>query len=117
LIRRSAATERRRRSNITRRTTPSHRRGLPKSVVAGDDLIDTFDCSLGPDTVLRNSPRNVQTRTTGPRHPFATITADRFRDDIDDNLVFSTDGHDAVATRYVTASVFRMRLGGGSHCR
>ena len=187
-----------------------HRRGLPKSVVAGDDLTDTFDYSLGPDTVLRNSPRNVQTRTdvdelgrvvritvsgpgaispdesfaydargrlvrhkrkqgdklvedryeydvlgritraslydgttlvestqyafnlpqrtltttlpaggiittkldgvgrtiertTDPRHPFATITADRFRYDIDDNLVFTTDGHDAVATRYDAA--------------
>jgi hypothetical protein len=67
------------------RRFPTHHVAAP----AGDDTLD----GLG---------RPVE-RTTDPRHPFATITADRFRYDIDDDLVFTTDGDDAVATRYGAA--------------
>ncbi|HUJ15456.1 MAG TPA: DUF6531 domain-containing protein, partial [Thermoanaerobaculia bacterium] len=42
-------------------------------------------------------------RSTDPKHPFATITVERRRYDADDNVVFTTDGRDATATRYDAA--------------
>ena len=53
-------------------------------------------------TTLDGLGRTLE-RMTDPRHPFATITSERTRYDADDNVVFSTDGRNATATRYDAA--------------
>ena len=52
--------------------------------------------------VLDSLGRTVQ-RRTDPRHPFATMMVEETRYDLDDNIVFTSDGRSATATRYDAA--------------
>ncbi|MDQ6799900.1 MAG: DUF6531 domain-containing protein, partial [Acidobacteriota bacterium] len=45
----------------------------------------------------------VTERRTDPRHPFATMKVEQTRYDADDNVVFTSDGRSASATRYDAA--------------
>ncbi|HXG59336.1 MAG TPA: Ig-like domain-containing protein, partial [Thermoanaerobaculia bacterium] len=65
-----------------------------------DRLMRTILPAGGTITEMLDGAGRVTERITDPLHPFATATSEKIRYDGDDNVVFVTDGREAVATRY-----------------